>query len=127
MPKGIAVTRMVESSFQFNPPSTSLVGMNGVGNEKPNVEKEALRFSALIPPMGWPMAVDPHAMSEPAAIATNPAGIFPYFTPPNQLAKIIAKQTTPIAGVIYICRAGDIEMNVIDTPASAPSNAALGV
>ena len=38
-----------------------------------------------------------------------------------------AKQVSPITGVMYICNAGRIEMNVIDTPASVPSNAARGV
>ena len=50
-----------------------------------------------------------------------------YFTPPNQLARMIAKQTTPMIGVVNICAAGRIEMNVIDTPASVPSSAARGV
>ena len=49
------------------------------------------------------------------------------FTPPNQLTWMIAKQTTPIAGVMNISSAGFMEMKVIDTPASAPSSAALGV
>src|SRR6185436_13017273 len=40
---------------------------------------------------------------------------------------MIAKQTTPITGVMNISSAGRIEMNAIDTPASVPSSAARGV
>ncbi len=40
---------------------------------------------------------------------------------------MMAKHTTPITGVMYISSAGRIEMNAIDTPASAPSRAARGV
>jgi hypothetical protein len=40
---------------------------------------------------------------------------------------MIAKQTTPMIGVMNICAAGRIAMNVIDTPASVPSSAARGV
>jgi len=69
----------------------------------------------------------PSGISVPAAIATSPAGIPPYFTPPNQLTRMIEKQTTPMTGVMYISSAGFIEMNVIDTPASVPSSAARGV
>ncbi len=50
-----------------------------------------------------------------------------YFTPPNQLARMIAKQTKPMTGVMNISCAGRIEMNAIDTPASVPSSAARGV
>ena len=40
---------------------------------------------------------------------------------------MIAKQTTPITGVVNICAAGLIEMKVIEMPASDPSSAARGV
>ena len=40
---------------------------------------------------------------------------------------MIAKQISPIAGVMNISSAGRIEMNVIEMPASAPSRAARGV
>ena len=64
----------------------------------------------------------------PAAIATRPAGIpFGYLKPPNQLTMMMAKQTMPMIGVMYISSAGRIEMNVIETPASVPSRAARGV
>ena len=64
----------------------------------------------------------------PTAIATRPAGIpLGYLTPPNQLSRMTAKHTMPICGVWYISSAGRIEMKVIDTPASVPSNAARGV
>ena len=37
----------------------------------------------------------------PAAIATRPAGMpCQYFTPPNQLTRMMAKQTRPICGVM---------------------------
>ncbi len=52
---------------------------------------------------------------------------FQYFTPPNQLARMMAKQTSPICGVMYISSAGRIEMKVTETPASVPSSAARGV
>ena len=47
--------------------------------------------------------------------------------PPNQLTRMIARQTSPIAGVRKISSAGRIEMKAIETPASVPSNAARGV
>ena len=40
---------------------------------------------------------------------------------------MIEKQTIPTVGVRNISRAGFIEMYVMETPARAPSNAALGV
>ena len=81
-----------------------------------------------MPPMPRPNRFDPQAISVPAAIATSPAGIpFGYFTPPNQLTRMMAKQTSPICGVMYISSAGRIEMKVIETPASVPSSAARGV
>ncbi len=43
------------------------------------------------------------------------------------MARISAKQTKPITGVIIICEAGLIEMKVMETPASEPSRAARGV
>ena len=66
-------------------------------------------------------------MTVPTAIATKPAGIPRYFTPPNQLSRMIAKQTIPIIGVMNISTAGAIEMKVMETPASVPSRAARGV
>src|SRR6185369_10984027 len=45
----------------------------------------------------------------------------------NQLARMMAKQVSPITGVVNVCIAGDSEMNVIEIPASEPSNAARGV
>ena len=71
---------------------------------------------------------EPQAMIMPAAIATRPAGMpLKYFTPPNQLTRMMAKQTRPICGVMYISSAGRIEMKVTETPASVPSSAARGV
>src|SRR5271165_747307 len=61
-------------------------------------------------------------------MATKPPGTPPkYFTPPNQLARITAKHTTPITGVEKTWAAGLIEMKVIEMPASEPSRAARGV
>ncbi len=40
---------------------------------------------------------------------------------------MMAKQVTPIRGVMKISSAGRMEMNVTDTPASVPSRAARGV
>ena len=42
-------------------------------------------------------------------------------------ARMIAKQTMPMTGVMNISSAGRMEMKVIDTPASVPSSAARGV
>ena len=39
----------------------------------------------------------------------------------------MAKQTTPIIGVMYISSVGRIEMKAMETPARAPSSAARGV
>ena len=47
--------------------------------------------------------------------------------PPNQLTMMIAKQVSPMIGVMNISSAGRIEMNVTETPASVPSSAARGV
>ena len=67
-------------------------------------------------------------MSVPTAMATRPAGMpLKYRTPPNQLTRMMAKQTSPITGVMNISSAGRIEMKVIETPASVPSSAARGV
>ncbi len=78
--------------------------------------------------MPSPNRFDPHAISMPAAIATRPAGIpFGYRTPPNQLTRMMAKQVSPITGVMNISSAGRIEMKVTETPASVPSSAARGV
>jgi len=40
---------------------------------------------------------------------------------------MIAKQVTPISGVMNISCAGRIEINAIETPASVPRRAARGV
>ena len=80
-----------------------------------------------MPPKWRPNRFEPQAISVPAAMATSPAGMPPYFTPPNQLTRMMAKQTTPIIGVMNISSAGRMEMKVIDTPASVPSRAARGV
>jgi len=67
-------------------------------------------------------------MIMPTAMAIRPAGIpLGYFTPPNQLTRMMAKHTRPICGVMYISSAGRIAMKVTETPASVPSNAARGV
>ncbi len=39
---------------------------------------------------------------------------------------MMAKQTMPMIGVMYISSAGRIAMNVTDTPANVPSKAARG-
>ncbi len=67
-------------------------------------------------------------MIMPTAMATRPAGMpFGYLTPPNQLTMMMAKQVSPMIGVMYISSAGRMEMNVTETPASVPSSAARGV
>jgi len=72
--------------------------------------------------------LEPHAMIMPTAIAISPAGMpFGYLTPPNQLTRMMAKQTSQFCGVMYISSAGRIEMKVTETPASVPSSAARGV
>src|SRR5580658_7393052 len=66
-------------------------------------------------------------MIMPTAMATSPAGMPPgYLNPPNQLTRMMAKQVRPMTGVMYICMAGCIAMNVTETPASVPSSAARG-
>ncbi len=66
----------------------------------------AQRRSTLIPPKLKPKRFEPQAISVPAAMATRPAGTPPYFTPPNQLTMMIAKQTTPMTGVMNISMRG---------------------
>ena len=64
----------------------------------------------------------------PTMMATSPAGMpFGYFTPPNQLTMMMAKQVRPMAGVMNMSRAGLMAMKVMETPASVPSSAARGV
>src|SRR5882757_1644626 len=108
MPNGIAVTRMTLNSSQFSPPKTN--PKTGVGAEKPKVANELFKAARFMPPKLNPKRFDPQAMSVPAAMATKPAGMPPYFTPPNQLTMMIAKQTTPMTGVMNIERAGAMEM-----------------
>ena len=43
------------------------------------------------------------------------------------LARKMAKQMSPIYGVMYISSAGRTEMKVMDTPERVPSSAARGV
>ncbi len=82
----------------------------------------------LRPPSPRPNRFEPQPISMPAAIATRPAGMpRGYFTPPNQLTRMMAKQIRPICGVMYISSAGRIAMKVTETPASVPSSAARGV
>jgi hypothetical protein len=124
MPKGIAVTRMMPGNSK--PENTWPIA--GIGTEKPKLANASPTPLMLRPPRLRPNRLDPHAMIMPTAIATRPAGtFFGYFTPPNQLTRMMAKQTSPICGVMYISSAGRIEMKVTETPASVPSKAARGV
>ena len=124
MPNGIAVTRMMPRNSK---PENTWPNA-GSGTEKPKLAKASPRPLTLRPPRPSPNRLEPQAISMPAAIATRPAGMaFGYLTPPNQLAMMMAKQTRPICGVMYISSAGRIEMKVTETPASVPSSAARGV
>ena len=124
MPNGIAVTRMMPRNSK--PENTWPTA--GSGTENPKLVKASPTPLRLSPPSPRPNRFEPQAMIMPTAIATSPAGIpFGYFTPPNQLTRMMAKHTSPICGVMYISSAGRIEMKVTDTPASVPSSAARGV
>src|SRR5580704_4046625 len=124
MPNGMAVTRTMPRNS--NPENTWPTA--GSGTENPKLDTEAPSFSRLMPPRFNPNRSEPQAITMPTAMATRPAGMpLGYFTPPNQLSRMMAKQTKPISGVWYISSAGRIEMNVIETPASVPSSAARGV
>src|SRR3954471_19447803 len=123
MPNGMAVTRMTPRYLK----PWKVWSKAGSGSEKPKFDTDAASLSTPMPPQPRPAADELQAIADPTPIATRPAGTPLYFTPPNQLARMIAKQTTPITGVVNICAAGRIEMNVIDTPASVPSSAARGV
>ena len=124
MPKGTAVTRMMPRNSK--PEKTWPTA--GIGTEKPKLAKASPRPLTLKPPIPRPKMFEPHAMIMPTAMATSPAGMpFGYLTPPNQLTRMMAKQTRPICGVMYISSAGRIEMKVTDTPARVPSSAARGV
>src|SRR5665213_1073021 len=124
MPNGIAVTRITQ--MYLNPPN---VWANaGVGNEKPKFENEPTSLAKFRSPYPSPNRLEPQAITVPTAMATSPPGTPPkYFTPPNQLARITAKQITPITGAVNTWAAGLIEINVIEMPASEPSSAARGV
>src|SRR6516165_7137940 len=99
MPNGIAVTRMIPRNSK--PENTWPIAGNGT--EKPKFANASPTPLTLNPPMPRPNRFDPQAMSMPAAIATRPAGIpLRYFTPPNQLTRMMAKQISPICGVMYI-------------------------
>src|SRR5580693_8934466 len=99
-----------------------------MGSEKPKFENDPVSLARLRSPYPSPNRFEPQAINVPTAIATRPPGTPPkYLTPPNQLARITAKQTTPITGVVNTWAAGVIEMNVMEMPASEPSNAARGV
>src|ERR1700710_1887591 len=124
MPNGIAVTRMMPRNSK---PENTWPNA-GSGIEKPKLAKASPRPLTLNPPRLRPNRFEPHAMTMPTAIATRPAGMFfQYFTPPNQLARMMAKHTNPTYGVLNISSAGRIEMKVTETPASVPSSAARGV
>src|SRR5229473_7643518 len=124
MPNGIAVTRMMPRNSK--PEKTSPNA--GSGTEKPKLANASPTPLMLSPPSPRPNTFEPQAMNMPTAMATRPAGIpLGYLMPPNQLTMMMAKQTSPICGVMYISSAGRIEMNVTDTPASVPSSAARGV
>ncbi len=47
----------------------------GNGTEKPNVENAWPTLPKLMPPIGAPNSVLPHAMTVPTAMATRPAGM----------------------------------------------------
>src|SRR6516165_4638941 len=99
MPNGIAVTRMIPRNSK--PENTWPIAGNGT--EKPKFANASPTPLTLNPPMPRPNRFDPQAMSMPAAIATRPAGIpLRYFTPPNQLTRMMAKQISPICGVMYM-------------------------
>ena len=124
MPNGIAVTKIMPRNSKPEKTWPSA----GSGTEKPKFAKASPTPFTLNPPSPRPKRFEPHAMIMPTAIATSPAGIpLGYFTPPNQLIRMMAKQTRPICGVMYISSAGLIAMNVTETPASVPSSAARGV
>src|SRR5258706_13331552 len=121
-------TRMVGRRGQLRPLKGREVGMPGVGTERPKVAKESFNFPKLSPPT-WYWAgrsVDPQAMRAPAAMATRPAGMPPYFTPPNQLTRMMAKQTMPMTGGMNISSAGFLGMKGNATPPRAPTQAGLG-
>ena len=125
MPNGMAVTRMMPRNSK---PENTWPNA-GSGTEKPKFDERAgelLRRSCRR--SSKPNSVEPQAISMPAAMATRPAGMpLGYLQPPNQLTRMMAKQITPITGVMNISSAGRIEMKVIETPASVPSSAARGV
>ena len=124
MPNGIAVTRMTPRNSK--PENTWPTA--GIGTEKPKLANASPTPLTLRPPSPRPNRFEPQAMIMPTAMATRPAGMpLGYFTPPNQLTRMMAKQTRPICGVMYISSAGRIEMKVTETPASVPSRAARGV
>jgi hypothetical protein len=120
----MAVTRM--TPMNSKPPNTWVTAGYGIATWK--LETDSDRLASVIPPKLSPAAVDTHAMIVPTAMATKPAGVpRKYRTPPNQLARMIAKQGIATTGTANMSSAGRIEMNVTDTPASVPRSAALGV
>ncbi len=67
----MAVTRITLRNWK--PEKTWSVA--GSGTEKPKLAKELVSLPTLMPPTPRPTAVEPQAISMPAAIATRPAGI----------------------------------------------------
>src|ERR1051325_11081701 len=88
MPNGIAVTRMTPRYLK----PWKTWPKAGIGREKPKFATDLVRPSRPMPPKPHPAAAEIQAIAEPTAIATRPAGMPRYFTPPNQLARMIAKQ-----------------------------------
>src|ERR1700674_2574669 len=121
MPNGMAVTKITPR--YSNPENT--MPKAGSGTEKPKLEIASPMRAMLSPPKSRPKRFDPQAIAMPTMMATRPAGMpMGYFTPPNQLTMMTAKQVNPITGVRNMFSAGAMEMKVMDTPASVPSRAA---
>src|ERR1700722_14100737 len=109
MPNGMAVTRMTPRKSK--PENTTPKA--GSGTEKPKLVNALLSPSMLRPPKSRPNRLEPQANTNPTMMATRPAGMpLGYFTPPNQLTMMMAKQVRSITGVMNMSSAGFIEMKV---------------
>src|SRR4249919_2700806 len=107
MPNGMAVIRMTPRNS--NPENTWFTA--GSGTEKPNPATASASLPIAMPPKLKPKIFEPQAMTVPTMIATKPAGMpLGYLMPQNQLTRMMAKQTNPITGVMYISSAGRMEM-----------------
>lgn len=98
MPNGIAVTRMMPRNSK---PRLHLA--EGRQRHREAEVGKGVALDAEAAPIRGPNRLEPHAMTIPTRDRRQGAGMFfQYFTPPNQLTMMMAKQIRPDCGVMCI-------------------------